>query len=88
MKFFKDIKLEIISKSGIVPRKSYVGHSSTFDLLWEITCLKLFREGLDVSNMSNLKEFAEKYKNNFINTFMSLHHKYIVEPTKFNWNWD
>lgn len=89
-KMLKELRLEVISRSGLVPRESYVGNSSTFDVLWETTSYTLMYSFMDIilGKYDNLDRALQEYKDTFVNEFMTLHHKLVVTPSKFNWNWD
>ena len=90
LKTLKELRLEVISRSGLVPQQSYVGHSSIFDVLWEVTSQKLMKHIIDIlqGDYDDLDKALQEYKDEFVNEFMILHHEHVVEPSKFNWNWD
>lgn len=90
LKTLKELRLEVISRSGLIPRESYVGHSSAFDLIWEVTSQELMGDIINIiqENYDNLDKALQEYKDKFVNRFMTLHHEYIVRPSKYNWNWD
>ena len=87
LKELDKLKLEVISRSGLVPRSSHVRESSTFDIIWEITCYEL-RYKLKSICIKQDTAALEDYKEDFVNKFMNLLHRHVVAPTKFNWNWD
>lgn len=90
LKMLKELRLEVISRSGLVPRRSYVGHSSTFDLIWEVTSQELMENIINIirGDYDDLDKALQEYKDNFVSKFMALHHEHIVKPSKYNWNWD
>ncbi len=89
-KMLKELRLEIISRSGLIPRKSYVEHSSTFDMIWEFAIQELMDDMIDIirGDYDDLDKALQEYKDNFVSKFMALHHEHIVKPSKYNWNWD
>lgn len=90
LKTLKELRLEVISRSGLVPQKSYVGHSSTLDIIWEVTSQELMGDIINIiqGNYDDLDKALQEYKDNFVNRFMTLYHEHIVRPSKYNWNWD
>lgn len=90
LKILKELKLELTSRSGLVPRKSYVGHSSTFDVISTVTSQELVGDIIDIikENYNDLDKALQEYKDNFVSRFMTLHHEHVVKPSKYNWNWD
>lgn len=90
LKMLKELRLEVISRSGLVPRRSYVGYSSTFDLTWEVTSQELMENIINIirGDYDDLDKALQEYKDNFVSKFMALHHEHIVKPSKYNWNWD
>lgn len=90
LKTLKELRLEVISRSGLVPQKSYAGHKSTFDMILEVTSRELMGDIINIAqeNYDDLDKALQEYKDKFVNRFMTLHHEYIVRPSKYNWNWD
>lgn len=89
LKMLKELRLEVISRSGLVPRKSYIGHSSTFDIIWEVTSQELMGDIISIlQGCDNLDKALQDYKDKFVNKFMVLHHEHVVRPSKYHWNWD
>lgn len=78
-RFSKELRLECQSHSGIVPRESYIGNSSFFDIIWEVACHEVF------SNTDCKGELDEKFlsqlKEEIVNKFMILQHKYGTKRT-------
>lgn len=90
LKTLKELRLEVISRSGLVPQKSYVGHSSTLDIIWEVASQELMGDIINIiqGNYDDLDKALQEYKDNFVSKFMTLHHEHVVRPSKYNWNWD
>ena len=90
VKMFDEARFEIISRSGLVPQKSYLGNSSMFDLIWEVTNYELIEDIANIleRNYNNLNKALQEFKDKFVNMFMTLHHNHVVKYSKFNWNWD
>lgn len=90
LKTLKELRLEVISRSGLIPQKSYIGHSSTFDIIWEVTSQEFINDLINIilENYDDLDKALQEYTDKFVNKFMILHHKLVVEPSKYNWNWD
>lgn len=85
----QEIKLELVSRSGLVPQISYIGESSNFYIVFAVTNHNLQKELLSLISSDNLTDKdLQQYKDKFVNLFMILHHKYITNYLKFNWNWD
>lgn len=87
-KVYDEAKLEVISRSGLVPQKSYIGESSSFDIILEVASYKFVNKFIAILHGDYNLDDTLEYKDEFINHFMTLHHDYVVSRSKFNWNWD
>lgn len=89
-KTLNELKLDLVSRSGLVPRESYVGDSSTFDLIWSVTEQTYITDIINIieGKVPSVEKTLQEFKDNFTNKFMTLFHEIVVRPSKFNWNWD
>lgn len=88
-----DILHECKSRSGLCPLDPTGGDGSMFDIIVLTSCHKNWNLYIDlnrqiVNNQLSPKKANQIYREEFINTFMILHHNIISKYKKFNWNDD
>lgn len=82
---FRDLFQEIKSRSGLVSNK-------TSGNLHTIVAHELVERLVNLISKANFneeinKEEISRYKEEYLNRWMILHHEYVVRKQHFNWNW-
>lgn len=89
-KTLEELKLDLVSRSGLPARPSCVGESSMFDLIWSVTEQEYITDIISIieGKVPSVEKALQEFKDNFTNRFMVLLHEIAVRPSKYNWNWD
>lgn len=85
-KILDELRLDLVSRSGLSPRTSYIGDSSTFELIWTVVEQEYITDIINIleGKVSSVEKALQEFKDNFTNRFMILHHEIIVKHRKSN----
>lgn len=89
-KTLEELKLDLVSRSGLPAHPSCVGESSMFDLIWSVIEQVYIADIISIieGKVPSVEKALQEFKDNFTDRFMVLLHGIVVRPSKYNWNWD
>lgn len=78
-KTLEELKLDLVSRSGLPAHPSCVGESSMFDLIWSVTEQEYIADIINIieGKVPSIEKALQEFKDNFTNRFMTLHTKLL-----------